>query len=164
MAFTKYTDKNIANFWKNVAKSTETNGCWLWTGSTNKHGYGQIRWNGTVLRAHRMSYEIHNGRKIGAGLLIAHKPVVCHNRACVNPEHLREATRSENDLDKHLDGTMTQAKLNAEQVLEIRASNKSRKDLVLEYGISQTHISAILTRRSWAHLPEATSSNTISNI
>lgn len=109
-----------------------------------------------------MSYEIHNGRKIGTGLVIAHLPVVCHNKACVNPIHLREATRSENTLDKHLDGTMNTT-LTAQKVLEIRASNKSQNDLAIQYGVKRDTISKIVNRITWKHLPEAPLLNTISH-
>ena len=163
MAFDKYSEKNLTNFWKNVAKSTEPNGCWLWTGSTDNKGYGHIGCNGKTIQTHRMSFEIHNKREIGAGLVIAHLPIVCHNPLCVRLEHLREATYSENQLDKHIDGTMAGAKLTAEQVLEIRASNKSQKDLALEYGTNSRHISKIILRQRWKHLPEAPLLNTISH-
>lgn len=32
-------------------------------------------------------------------------PVICHNRGCVNPRHLRWGTRQDNIADRILDGT-----------------------------------------------------------
>lgn len=67
-------------------------GCWLWTGAQNEHGYGTIWADGRTLKAHRVGYELHVGR-IAPGVDLDHK---CHNRPCVNPSHLREATRRQN--------------------------------------------------------------------
>lgn len=72
-------------------------GCWLWSGSTIRNGYGEINrgrnGEGKVL-AHRASYEIHVGL-IPAGLDLDHK---CRTRSCVNPLHLEPVTRQENLL------------------------------------------------------------------
>lgn len=80
-------------FWPKVEK---TEGCWNWTGATNgKVGYGRIG-AGTKpyswLLAHRASYEMSNG-PIPEGLVIDH---ICHNRKCVNPDHLRAITQKQN--------------------------------------------------------------------
>lgn len=69
-------------------------GCWLWTGAIGSGGYGLFfAKKGKTLRAHRASYEAHVG-PVPAELDLDHR---CHNRACVNPGHLRPATRRENN-------------------------------------------------------------------
>jgi hypothetical protein len=79
-------------FWAKVEK-TET--CWNWTGYKNRQGYGHIAREpgsaGSKL-SHRVSYEMANG-PIPEGMDIDH---ICHNKSCVNPAHLRVATRKEN--------------------------------------------------------------------
>jgi hypothetical protein len=78
-------------FWAKVEK-TET--CWNWTGSKNRTGYGNIArtpGSGSKL-SHRVSYEMAYG-PIPDGMDIDH---MCFNHACVNPAHLRAATRKQN--------------------------------------------------------------------
>lgn len=75
-------------FWKKVDKAAP-NGCWMWTGSLSRDGYGQ---HSTGRRAgeidtrntHRISWILLRG-PIPRGLTIDH---LCRNRACCNPEHL----------------------------------------------------------------------------
>ena len=151
MAYDKYSEQNLQNFWNKVNK---TDGCWLWTGCKDNDGYGKFGVASKILGAHRVSLEIHLQRNIRPGLVVAHTPEICHNPSCVNPEHLREATYTENRLDMHKDGTIN-AKLTAAQVLEIRASNKTRRDLAAEYAVSREYISKIITRIKWKYLPPA---------
>lgn len=81
-------------FWRFVVRD-DADKCWLWSGATDGHGYGQIgagtRADGHMA-AHRLSYEMHRG-SIGPGLDIDH---LCRNPLCVNPEHLETVTRGEN--------------------------------------------------------------------
>ena len=78
-------------FWAKVQK---TDGCWLWTASTDTHGYGQLGVEGRLVQAHRFSYEMING-PIPEGLTMDH---LCRVRRCVNPKHLEPVTGRENTL------------------------------------------------------------------
>lgn len=60
------------------------NGCWNWLGATDD-GYGTIIINGKRIMAHRVSYQLFVGRILGRQS-IHH---TCHNRDCINPEHLQ---------------------------------------------------------------------------
>jgi hypothetical protein len=67
-------------------------GCWLWMGCVSGCGYGYFLINRINKRAHRLAWEITRG-EIPDKLQIDH---ICHNKICVNPEHLRLATHAQN--------------------------------------------------------------------
>lgn len=71
-------------------------GCWIWTASTDRDGYGWFWSNGVMGAAHRWSYENFIAT-IPAGVQIDH---ICRNRSCVNPDHLRPATNKQNSENK----------------------------------------------------------------
>lgn len=54
--------------------------CWIWSGSTNRLGYGRC---GKGKLAHRVSWEESNGAPPPGNVI-----QVCGNRRCVNPVHL----------------------------------------------------------------------------
>ena len=76
-------------FWPKVDK---TNTCWHWTAKKTRNGYGQFYLDGSNILAHRVSYAWSVGQ-IPEGMEIDH---ICHNRACVNPDHMRLATHKQN--------------------------------------------------------------------
>lgn len=77
-------------FWQKVNRDAD-GGCWEWTGGKS-YGYGITMLDGITFRAHRVTFEKEFG-PVADGLEIDHK---CHNRACVNPDHLQAVTRKLN--------------------------------------------------------------------
>lgn len=85
--------------------AVQPNGCWHWTGAIISTGYGWVA--GKQKLAHRLAFELVKGT-IPPRHDVDH---VCHNedlscsgghsclhRRCLNPSHLRAATRRENNL------------------------------------------------------------------
>lgn len=79
-------------FWPKVERRGKDE-CWYWLAYKHPNGYGQM---GRLGYAHRISFAIHNG-PIPKGKVVDH---ICHNRSCVNPDHLRLATHFENAQNK----------------------------------------------------------------
>lgn len=82
--------EQVERFWSKVDKSGD---CWLWTGAQTRGGYGNCRFNGKYMRAHRVSFILANPQAEVSGLDVDH---LCHVRNCVNPLHLRAITHKQN--------------------------------------------------------------------
>jgi hypothetical protein len=70
----------------------EQSGCWNWVAADIGNGYGVFWHDGKNILAHRFSYMVNVG-ELDSSLEIDH---LCRNKKCVNPEHLEQVTRSEN--------------------------------------------------------------------
>jgi len=82
-------------FWELVNK---TDGCWLWSGTTNLDGYGRFKiTTNKLVGAHRFSYSLANGL-IPSGKCVCH---TCDNPRCVNPSHLFLGSHSDNMQDMY---------------------------------------------------------------
>jgi predicted XRE-type DNA-binding protein len=147
-------------FWTKVIKGESPDDCWGWTDAPNKlGGYGRIQVDGKHIRAHRISWEIHNG-PIPDGLDVLHD---CDNPLCSNYRHLFLGTHTDNMRDKvrkgranlpvgdkHHNSKLTQAIVT--QIKEKLANGISQSVLALHFGIHQTTISQIATGKTWGHV------------
>jgi hypothetical protein len=152
-----------ARFWSKVRKSDS---CWGWVGPRTVYGYGAFWRDGQNRHAHRVSFELANG-SVPEGLFVLHH---CDNRSCVRPDHLYVGTHLDNMRDRNARGRTArgdrmphervhgeahpQAKLTAEQVLDIRRRYQPGNGGVLmrEFGISQAALWGIVNGKSWKHL------------
>jgi hypothetical protein len=74
--------------------------CWLWTGTVDGKGYGDLMVGTHRTKAHRLSYELSRG-PIPSGMCVMH---ACDTPACVNPAHLSVGTHADNCADMHRKG------------------------------------------------------------
>lgn len=134
--------------------------CWIWTGTKFTNGYGAIKRNQKMKKAHRVSYEAFVG-PIDAGLFVCHK---CDVRACVNPKHLFLGTCADNIRDCKAKGRNAygerngQARLTNKQVAEIKAIYKprsrelGRRALARRFSVSDATIDRIVRGVSWKQI------------
>lgn len=88
-------------FLKKCAES-QTDACIFWPFYTMKNGYGQVGLHSGMELAHRQVCFMVHGQPPADKPQAAH---YCGNRSCCNPRHIRWASQSENEKDKHLHGT-----------------------------------------------------------
>jgi len=81
--------------WVNHGVPEPNTGCLLWTGYSDKLGYGRVNINKKYGLLHRLSYEKYKGQ-IPNGLCVLHK---CDTPACFNPDHLFLGTKYDNKMD-----------------------------------------------------------------
>lgn len=148
-------------FWSKY-EIDEVTGCWNWTFSKDKDGYGKFEYfHGYTRRAPIVAFELSRGRKVTAGLWVLH---TCDNHGCINPEHIYEGTPERNSYDRDSRGRANSpkgirngmAKLTPELVNEIRFVYKSKKfsqkALGARYNVSQQTICRIVNKQLWAEV------------
>lgn len=159
------TSKTLKRFW---AKVNKTEGCWVWTASTAPGGYGAFGVKSKVLRAHRVSFQIHNG-PFDPLLDVCHH---CDNPACVRPDHLFLGSHTDNMQDMHKKGRYNEskrgpnrkrgtyfwsAKLTPELVSKIRQEYVpylvGKRYLARKYGVTKNAVNVLLKRITWKHVP-----------
>ena len=133
--------------------------CILWPYVENQGGYGYIQVDGKKWTAHRYALYLHTG--INPGDKVAcHEPIICHNRACINPHHLRWDTQKNNIADKAIDNTKSigerngQSKLKEADIPLIRKDPRKLQEIALDYNVSFSLIGLIKARKSWEWVPE----------
>lgn len=151
-----YEQKLSAAIKRFFTKVSKTKACWNWTAGLNSYGYGQFKFCGKPISAHRFSY-IAFVKSVPKGLLVCH---TCDNRKCVNPNHLWLGTEYDNAHDCVSKGRQTRLKgvsngqsiLTELQVLEIRQSKSSSYKIAPLYNVAASTIRSIRNKARWAHL------------
>jgi hypothetical protein len=129
-------------FWSFVQNNR---GCWIWSGSRDRRGYGRINYDGSKpALAHRVAWELAHGA-IPVGLHVLHR---CDNPACVRIEHLFLGT----DLDNVRDMDRKGRRVNANQILTLEqianigerlACGETQVSIARDFPVSRSNISLV---------------------
>ena len=143
----------VERFWSEVDRRSPGE-CWPWVGYRDSFGYGVFKHRGVKLRANRVALEL-SGTDIPDGFMACHH---CDQPECVNPDHLFVGSHRDNMDDMAGKGRAPRgersgnAKLTAGQVAEIRESDLTAPPLARRFGVSETTIRAIRSKKLWGHL------------
>ena len=122
-------------------------GCWIWKWSVNRDNYAYVWSAGRNRRVNRILMCAEAGQDV-------RHSQYCSSRRCINPQHLRIGSKSDNHRDKVFDGNLTHPrKLTDAQAEEIRKSyadgSVSQQQLAREYGVARGSICQILRRKTY---------------
>lgn len=150
-------------FWRKVDRRGPDE-CWLWIGRKDG-GYGSLSLGGRGsprVVAHRASFELKHG-PIPPGLFVCHR---CDTPRCVNPAHLFLGTNADNMHDALIKGRLSHvnrgrfdgeknpaATLTEDAVRAIRrelSMGHSQSTIAAKFGTTQSAVSRIKLRRTWA--------------
>lgn len=148
-------------YFEEVVLSCESDDCLTWPYSKSQKGYGKMWASCRVVYVHRLACEVVNGAPPTSKHQAAHS---CGNGhlGCVNPKHLRWATRAENWADMLIHETHNRGVRNrktkithaqARQVLALKGT-MSQPKIAEKVGITHAIVSHILHGHSWRWLSE----------
>jgi hypothetical protein len=124
------------------------------------HLYNSLKYQGKVVLAHRLAYELAHGFGAASGKLVCHE---CDNPPCCNPRHLFLGTAQDNITDRDKKGrgragpsrpgeTNSFAKLTNAQAIEIFHSTEPVATVAAKYGVRPTTVHAIRAGTRWGKL------------
>lgn len=145
--------------WLTRHKDHKSEECLIWPFRKRTNGYGEVPFEGIRMAASRAMCTLAHGPAPTAEHHAAHS---CGNGGggCVNPQHLRWATREENEGDKIGHGRTNRgsrhgmSKLSTDEVLQIRAlkGTEAQKETADRFGISRSAVGSIQSGARWSWL------------
>lgn len=141
-------------FWAKV-QQRGADECWPWQAAKLPGGYGRVAWQGDVIGAHRVAFELTHGFRPE---VVMHR---CDDPPCCNPAHLLPGTPALNSADmaakwRHAYGEKsTNAKLTELAVREIRAraaAGERYRSIATAFGIAASNVGMIVRRVNWRHV------------
>jgi hypothetical protein len=135
--------------------------CFIWPFGSNSKKYPTIKMYGKSQLVTRIICERTNGAPPTPKHEAAHS---CGKGAlgCISPRHLRWATRTENEGDKVIHGTVIRgmksyrSKLTDTDILEIRklVNFLSQTEIGKMFNVGRGTISKIILRKRWTHITD----------
>lgn len=136
---------DLERFMSKVEPDTQSS-CLLWMRNTNNNGYGMFCADGYKGLAHRWIFK-HAYDMAPEAVLHS-----CDTPRCVNLVHLMPGTQADNVADMWAKGRSGVTKLTDDEVRELRTEASkgilTHKMLAEAYGMSRSHISAVICGRS----------------
>lgn len=122
--------------------------CWLWKGPVDAEGYGWLKIDKKVYKAHRLAFEYFTGE---APKVICHRCPGKPNKLCVNPNHLHNGSKADNRKDQVRYGEDARLKINPSEIPRIRERWTQRtvgrlefyNQVAQEYGVKPRTIEGI---------------------
>lgn len=165
----------LARLMSHVDPRPNPYGCWIWIGSKNKKGYGQISINRKPHPAPRAMYEITYGIVLPI-FLVCHDCPGGDNPACINPDHLFLGTPKDNIQDARKKNRLSSganhylnkrpelvrrgegnpmSKLTSTDIPEIRRllTFISQSEVARRFRVSRSAIEHIYFGHTWKHVP-----------
>lgn len=121
--------------------------CHHWIGAISQFGYGRFGYKKTNQQAHRVSYELYKG-DIGEGLHVLHS---CDNRWCVNPDHLRLGTATENMLDRSMRFEFKVTKSQLLNIKQLLNEGLSLSKIAAKVGVTKSYVGLIKLNKRRIH-------------
>lgn len=148
-------------FYRNTVLRLDTDECIIWPYGKTGKGYAAMNVDGRQKDVHRVACEDANGPPPTPEHEAAHTCGKGH-MGCVNPKHLRWASRKENMADQYLHGTRMKgvssgtAKLTEQDVRVIRdlKGRVPNSRIARTYGVDISHVRNIHSGKSWGWLHE----------
>lgn len=142
----------------------DTDDCWVYTGTTDKRGYGSVMVGGghpkgKRIKVHRIAWAVF----CNLGILPTPDQFVmhrCDNPPCVNPQHLQLGTCAENQKDMAVKGRSHRGEKRSKKLTEAdvrsirawRAIGMKLKVIAGKFGITEQGVSSITNGYSWKHV------------
>lgn len=150
--------KLTERFWRKVKKEPGEDGCWLWQGARDSHGYGILTIRGRNYMAHKISWETANNAKVPRDYVLLH---TCDVPLCLNPRHLTPGTQQSNVDDRVKKDRSAKGRRNGRARLTDKDIRKIRKlrgkgwtelAIALLFRVGRSTISNVLKGKTWSWL------------
>ena len=157
-----------AAFIEHVVTGPRTTECIEWPFYTHVLGYAMAKIEGKYFKVSRIVLSRLTSEPLDTDLHALHDPILCNNRACVNPDHLRWGTNDENVADREIAGNTLRgadvgtAVLTEDVVAAIWLASGTRPEIAKRFGVPFSLVRNIKTRRSWRCVTDDLTSGEVS--
>lgn len=153
---TNLNKNQIDSFHELIAEPDER-GCMVWEGNIGSRGYGRkvfvIKGKQFHFKAHRLALFL-AVPQYDESLEACHLPLICNNKLCCNPTHLRWDTHANNLADKFIDGTTglgkpkLKCRSSATATIEklLLEGELLQREIALKTGVAKSTVSRINMR------------------